>query len=343
MARILVVDDSSIARRFLIKILNSLNHEIVGQAESGEMAVIEYIKLKPDIVTMDLDMPGMGGFEASKRIHKIDPHSKVIIISAHDQNQLQEDCQGIIENYIIKPVNETNVSSAIAKVLQDKGAEIAAVQENKSPSKGKKVLIWNCNLKEPFKGILVETSDEFTVFSMGDSEGQTEFVLDSAIVLGYQEGGVFLAIGETIISVDRERNLIKCKNETLFKSTSIKNIFEKFPVSMVAILTKDDHEERNEVIVKSLSINTIKIISDSVIEQKGEGPFNLTINNGSKDICLKVQIAGENKQGKKLEYDLRVESIDEKTSELFRQFNLFTREQHVAAIKGMLNEADLIF
>ena len=72
--RVLVVDDSSFFRRRLTEILNSDNHlQVIGAAVNGQEAIDLVKKLKPDVVTMDIEMPVMDGITAVKRIMQSDP------------------------------------------------------------------------------------------------------------------------------------------------------------------------------------------------------------------------------------------------------------------------------
>jgi DNA-binding NarL/FixJ family response regulator len=67
-ARVLVVDDEEMLRSMLAAVLESAGHEVVGEACDGVAAVELAMTLRPDIVTMDLDMPRLSGFEATKQI-----------------------------------------------------------------------------------------------------------------------------------------------------------------------------------------------------------------------------------------------------------------------------------
>lgn len=83
--RIILVDDHAVVRsglRRLLEINKSL--EVVAEAASGEMAYQMYGEILPDIVVMDISMPGMGGLESAKRIIQRYPTAKVIIFSMHE-------------------------------------------------------------------------------------------------------------------------------------------------------------------------------------------------------------------------------------------------------------------
>jgi two-component system invasion response regulator UvrY len=85
MIRVLLVDDHGVVRtgfRLLLQARPEVS--VVGEAESGEAACQRYIELAPDVVVMDIAMPGMGGIEALRRIRAHDPQARVLALSAHD-------------------------------------------------------------------------------------------------------------------------------------------------------------------------------------------------------------------------------------------------------------------
>ncbi len=118
MARILIVDDSLLARNSLKTILKSGNHEVVGEATDGEQAISQYYKLKPDIVTMDITMPNINGIESLKRIVADDPRARVIMISALGQGgKILEALNNGARHYITKPFEPEKVLEAVNDVL----------------------------------------------------------------------------------------------------------------------------------------------------------------------------------------------------------------------------------
>jgi len=83
--KVLLVDDHAVVRsglRRLLEINNAI--EVVAEAESGEIAYQQFGEVSPDIVVMDISMPGMGGLEAAKRILQRYSHAKIIIFSMHE-------------------------------------------------------------------------------------------------------------------------------------------------------------------------------------------------------------------------------------------------------------------
>lgn len=85
MIRVMLVDDHAVVRTGFRLLLQSLQDvAVVAEAESGEVACQRYTELTPDVVVMDLAMPGMGGLEALKRIRARHPQARVLALSAHD-------------------------------------------------------------------------------------------------------------------------------------------------------------------------------------------------------------------------------------------------------------------
>ena len=92
---ILVVDDSSIMRKMIKATLKSAGHEVVGEAKSGQDAVSLYKSLKPDLVTMDITMRGMDGFEAARQIMNADGQARIIFLSNLDEAQYSREAEKI--------------------------------------------------------------------------------------------------------------------------------------------------------------------------------------------------------------------------------------------------------
>ncbi len=120
MARILIVDDSVLARNNLKSILETGSHKVVGEASDGEQAVDQYRKLKPDIVTMDITMPKVNGIDSLKRIIAGDPDARVVMISALGQGgKILEALNSGARHYITKPFEADKVLEAIKDVMSN--------------------------------------------------------------------------------------------------------------------------------------------------------------------------------------------------------------------------------
>ncbi len=86
---VLIVDDHPIVRQGLRQLLEVQDDlEILGEAEDGQSAVENTADLLPDVVLMDLVMPGMTGVEATRQIREISPHTQVVVLTSHHEDAL---------------------------------------------------------------------------------------------------------------------------------------------------------------------------------------------------------------------------------------------------------------
>lgn len=111
---VLVVDDSALIRKMLIKLLNENGYQVVGEATNGEEGVELYKELEPDIVTLDITMPVMDGVTALKKIKEYDPEAMVAMISAAGQkDKLMDALREGAELFFTKPFNAQEVISSL--------------------------------------------------------------------------------------------------------------------------------------------------------------------------------------------------------------------------------------
>ena len=118
--RILVVDDHAIMRDGIRALLNLRDDiEIVGEASEGNEAIEKAEELAPDVVVMDIAMPGMDGLEATRRITKKNPKVKVLVLSQHDNREyiLSAIKAGVV-GYVPKRALGLELVSAIRAVHQ---------------------------------------------------------------------------------------------------------------------------------------------------------------------------------------------------------------------------------
>ena len=82
--RVMLVDDHALVRMGFRMLLADAAVEVVAELDSGEQACAEYGRVKPDVVVMDISMPGMGGLEAVRRILAQDAKARILVLSAHE-------------------------------------------------------------------------------------------------------------------------------------------------------------------------------------------------------------------------------------------------------------------
>ncbi len=121
-SRILIIDDASFMRTVLKDIIksNGLATEIF-EAGDGIEGVKTFLKIKPDLVTMDVNMPKADGIQALRAILKIDPTAKVIMISSVEEKHIVQDAIKLgARDYVVKPFDRSNVPLVINKVIRQK-------------------------------------------------------------------------------------------------------------------------------------------------------------------------------------------------------------------------------
>ena len=114
----LIVDDSPAVIKRLTQVLEALGHTVLGAARNGIEAIEKTESLKPDVITMDIQMPEMDGLEATRRILQNHPEKPVIIVTAHGQESTVVDAiQAGALHFIVKPIEQDKVAAVLAKVF----------------------------------------------------------------------------------------------------------------------------------------------------------------------------------------------------------------------------------
>lgn len=116
--KIMVVDDSRIVQLNLQKILSDTEYEVVACCQNGEDALAMYDKVQPDLVTMDILMPGMDGLEAARQLLKEHPEAKVLIVSslAYDDTVNEASDIGAC-GFVYKPFDKQQILQALQKAF----------------------------------------------------------------------------------------------------------------------------------------------------------------------------------------------------------------------------------
>lgn len=131
--KVLVVDDERYSREELIFLLKEYpSVKMIGEAESGEQAVLKTIQLKPDAVFLDVEMPLMNGLEAARAIVGLKQPPKIIFVTAYPEFGADAFRFEALD-YLLKPINEEHLSDTIRrleKALLKSAAESAAILRN---------------------------------------------------------------------------------------------------------------------------------------------------------------------------------------------------------------------
>lgn len=116
--RMMIVDDSPFSRTMLSEVLVENGYEVVGEADSLEGLIEIYDQCKPDLVTMDIAMPGADGFECSRALRRHDPKAKIILASSMKDEETEMEARRIgVAGYVQKPVDIEALERVITKIM----------------------------------------------------------------------------------------------------------------------------------------------------------------------------------------------------------------------------------
>lgn len=119
--RILIVDDHAVLRRGIKSIVTAWpGWEVAGESGSGEEAVSQASSLRPDVILMDISMPGIGGLEATRIICKQHPQMKVVLLTLYDSFEyVRTAFQAGARGYLLKSDTETEMMRALKTVASN--------------------------------------------------------------------------------------------------------------------------------------------------------------------------------------------------------------------------------
>ena len=106
--KVLLVDDARASRMIVGKIVKKLGHEIIAEAENGELGFEAYKEFKPDLVLSDVEMPVLNGYEMVKKIVQFDSNANIVMITS------------VVNAQIIQKILLTGAIDALRKPINDK-------------------------------------------------------------------------------------------------------------------------------------------------------------------------------------------------------------------------------
>ncbi len=129
--RILLADDHSLVRQGFRRILDAHpDLEIVGEASDGREAVEQTARLQPDVVVMDVAMPGLNGIDATRQICESSPRTRVLALSMHrDAVYVREILRAGARGYLLKDAIDADLVSAVRAVARGEGYIAPAVAD----------------------------------------------------------------------------------------------------------------------------------------------------------------------------------------------------------------------
>ncbi len=116
--RIMVVDDSRIMELQIRKLLENSDYEVAAYCENGEEAIARYGEVQPDLVTMDIIMPGIDGLETAQVLMYEHDEAKILMISSLGDDDMLQELYGIgAQGVLFKPLTREALLAALKKAL----------------------------------------------------------------------------------------------------------------------------------------------------------------------------------------------------------------------------------
>ena len=116
--RVMLTDDHAVVRagyRFLLENVEDI--EVVAEAASGEDALAKYAQVNPDVLVIDLTMPGIGGLEAIRQLRALHPDARILVFSMHENSALVEHAlQAGVSGYISKNSSPDSLVTAVRRI-----------------------------------------------------------------------------------------------------------------------------------------------------------------------------------------------------------------------------------
>jgi DNA-binding NarL/FixJ family response regulator len=176
MVKVYLVDDHAVVREGYKHLLEKANIKVIAEAESGEAAYLNFDELQPDVVVMDLSMPGMGGIATIKKLLLKNKNCKILVFSMHDDVVfISRAMQAGASGYVTK--------SSAAKVLVEAVFAVAANKKYISHDIAHKISMQQLNPEDTLLSQLNQR--EFEVFRLL-ANGQTLDEIASTLNLDYK-------------------------------------------------------------------------------------------------------------------------------------------------------------
>lgn len=275
----MVVDDSIVSHAMMERILDRTDYEICGGAKNCAEAVEMYETLRPDVVTMDMNLPDADGLECSRRILKCDPGAKIVMISAMKDVRLMMRGRAVgISSFLQKPLEKDELLNTLRMVHRTKGDFIGRLQES---------------YVKPFVGALQKN-----LFSLAGLHSEIKVEADAEKELIVNGVGVIIGLtgspaGRAIFHMDAEtmhwfsRSMLGmhqdaplADGEALDSVEEAANIIMGGGVSMINDAFKDQEMRitpPGTVCGKNIRIVNPKLTSFHIIAETKHGEFKINI------------------------------------------------------------------
>lgn len=138
---VLIVDDEQLARQRLRHLITGIGeHVVVAEAETGEQALLKTQQSHPDIVLMDIRMPGMDGLEAARYINRMDHPPAIIFTTAYSEHAMSAfESQAV--DYLLKPIKQSRLEQALHSAKRLTRAQLSELQTDSQSDSRQKICV----------------------------------------------------------------------------------------------------------------------------------------------------------------------------------------------------------
>lgn len=168
--RVLIADDEELARSYLRTLLEEQKAEIVGEAADAMELLAMAEDLKPDLVTMDIEMPGMTGMQAAAALGHMDPAPQVVFVTGYSEHAVEAFEHKALD-YLLKPVAPERLAETLVRARQAQALAKRARRDEMVKSARREGVIRRLPIREtysvrlvPVEKILFATAREKAVF-----------------------------------------------------------------------------------------------------------------------------------------------------------------------------------
>lgn len=233
---VLIIDDEASARSRLRKLMEGFGTiRIVGEAADCLEAVSEIVRLRPDLIFLDVQMPGLNGFEVLASLPKDAPRPLVIFSTAYDEFALAAFEENALA-YLLKPVNRERLVVALDRAIRIRGDSTESEQE------ARRIAAVNAALATPLKQVVVRKRDRY--FLLPIEEIIFLRVEDSVVKVKTKDGlfrmdGQLGDIGERLPEAD----FFRAHRSAIVNLKKVAEIVPHFKGTFVLVLKDDSPTE----------------------------------------------------------------------------------------------------
>jgi two-component system response regulator AlgR len=183
---VLIVDDEQLARQRLRKLLtDSKGYQVIGEAVTGEDALRKTQASQPDVVLMDIRMPGMDGIEAASYINRMDKPPAIIFTTAFGEHALEAFETHAID-YLLKPIKLNRLQAALEAAKRMNKAQLSKLRQDETDGSRQKICVKNRGSLEliPVEDIIYFKADQkYVTLRTADQE----YLIEESLVNLEQE------------------------------------------------------------------------------------------------------------------------------------------------------------